>query len=168
MLSRAGLAGGIETTGLQIDKDACRNIYKFAMNSKNGTQGVELEMNMSLDTRPHHPFDVRANAEKTIVCFTESPSRNTYNIVLIEHRKDGSVVVLPHFGKQVVELLNENHVAFRNTKDSFYLKAVEDSKRGTVLDIRSPKKEFWFEALDVKLLVQRDGKITIAGIERPN
>jgi len=167
LVAEVAVGGGIEMVGGRYDENHNKNIYNLGIDLSDDELKFDLKLKMLLDSQPNYPLGVKFNADKTIVGFTGSPCRNTYNIVLIELREDGSLVVFPHFTEQVIQLLKDNHVAFENPAYAFYLKAMEDSKGGTVLDIRSFGEERYFKPLNLKLVIRRDGKMTIASIERP-
>lgn len=167
IVSKVGLAGGIQIGDNHYDDDQERNLYTFTTQGDGEGLKYDIELNMAMDSRYRDERYIKSNADKTVVCIMECAAHNAYNITLIECLEDGKLVVFPDFNKEVIRLLNDNHIKFENGEDSFYLKAVEDSKGGTILDIRSPDAGRYYRALNVKFLVHKDGKITIESIERP-
>jgi hypothetical protein len=167
MVTEACLAGGIQTTGSHFDEDQGRNVYTFATSGEGEGLQYGIGLEISLDSKYRDYRKVYSNSDKTVLGFMDTVADRAYTIVLIERLADGKLVVIPDFNKEVERILNDNHVKFDNSDDSFYLKAIEDSKRGTVLDIRAPQDGRWIGPLNVKLLVARDGSIKLQSLERP-
>lgn len=167
IVAETSLAGGIQITDSHFDEDQERNVYTFATSGEGEGLQYDIGLKISIDSQHQDYRKVYSNSDKTILGFTESAVHHAYNIVLIERLADGKLVVIPDFNKEVDRVLNDNHVASDNGSDAFYLKAIEDSKMGTILDVRAPQDGKWIAPLNVKLLVRRDGSMKLISAETP-